>query len=373
MGMLSRLQVWDFRNLRHLDMAPGEGVTVLIGDNGQGKSNVLEAICYLGWLRSFRTQGMAELKHWDASTFTLRAELGTGDPLQRLTLAVSQGEKRYLQVNGAPVERASDFINRFLCIPLVPEDLEMVKGTAAIRRRFLDTTISQRWPSYLGELQRYREAVSSRNLALRSPQQYPPTVLNAYEELVVRHGARLEWLRRKHVADLGEVLRNLSLQLLGHDRRSLALAYTCPGLGKEAPVDAEEALAAGLSEALWRNRERDGRDGHTSVGPHRADMAITLGGRALATSGSEGECRLACLALRLASLSMARQETTRSRTVVALVDDVIGELDAARRGAFFAVVRDADQVIVTATATPPELKGMVAATYRVQEGVVSLV
>jgi DNA replication and repair protein RecF len=372
-GTLSRLQVWDFRNLRRLDMAFVKGVTVLIGSNGQGKSNVLEAIFYLAGLRSFRTQGVAELRHWAAEAFTLRGEIGASDPRERLTVAVSQGAKRYLQLNGMAVERASDFINRFLCIPLVPEDMEMVKGAASVRRRFLDSTISQRWGPYLGELQRYREAVNSRNLALRSPQQYPASVLKAYEEVIVRHGARVEWLRREHVADLGETLRELSVRLLGGQRRVLAVSYACPGITKDSPVDSEDVLEAVLAEALWRNSERDRREGHTSVGPHRADLAITLNGRALGTCGSEGECRMACLALRLASLDRARQEASTTRAVVALVDDVIGELDSPRRGAFLEAVQQADQVIVTATATPLELVGRAAATYCVQEGVVSVV
>ena len=370
MGTLSRLQVWDFRNIRHLDVAPVRGVTVLIGSNGQGKSNVLEALCYLGWLRSFRTQGIADLQRWGSSGFTIRGELNGEDLQGGVTLAVSQGEKRYLQVNGAPVERASEFINRFLCIPLVPSDLEMVKVTAAVRRRFLDGTISQRWPAYLWELQRYRAAVSSRNQVLRAPQQYPANVLNAYDELLVRHGARLEFFRRQHVDDLCRTLAELSGTLIGPASPLLAVSYTCPGIAKEAAGD-EGQLAEMLCQALRRNRERDQREGHTSVGPQRADLAITLAGRPLSTCGSEGECRLACLALRLASLSMAREAASAGKTVVALVDDVVGELDATRRGAFFEVVRQADHVMITATATPPELVGRVAATYRVQEGVVS--
>jgi DNA replication and repair protein RecF len=371
MGMLSRLQVWDFRNLRCLDLAPAQGVTVLLGNNGQGKSNVLEAICYLGWLRSFRTQSTADLRRWGAESFTVRGEVQDPDPLRRVTLAVTQGERRYLQVNSAPVERASDFINRFLCIPLVPEDLEMVKGTASVRRRFLNSTMSQRWPAYLAELQRYRAAVGSRNQILRTPHHYPPSVLSAYEDLIVRHGGQIEFLRRQHVADLGRVLAELSGRLMGAENLTLAVSYVCPGLPREPPADSAEVLSAGLAQALQRNRERDSREGHTSVGPHRADLTITLAGRSLGTCGSEGECRLASLALRLASLTMAQEAAGAGKAVVALVDDVIGELDATRRRAFFAVVCRADQVIVAATATPPELARQTAAIYRVQEGVVA--
>jgi len=371
MGILSRLQVWEFRNLQQLDLPFGPGVTLLIGSNGQGKSNILEAVCYLGLLRSFRAQGVAELRRWGSPTFTVRGQVDAADAAQRLTLAVSQSDKRLLQVNGSPVERASDFINRFLCVPLVPEDLEMVKGPAAGRRRFLDVSISQRWPHYLAELQQYRAAVASRNLVLRQPAAYPASVLDAYEQQMVRHGARIEVVRRQYAAELRGELTGLSACLLGQDSEGFAVAYACPGVPKDSADAGEETLAQVLLRALQRNRDRDQRDGHTSTGPHRADLSVSLAGKALPAYGSEGECRLACLALRLAALAMARRGNSGNKAVVALVDDVLGELDPVRRRAFLEAVTRADQVLITATECPPELSGMAAAAYGVSKGQVA--
>lgn len=371
MGILSRLQAWDFRNLRHLDLSFGAGLTLLVGRNGQGKSNILEAICYLGLLRSFRTQTTAELRAWGAPGFSLRGEIRGDDDGPRRLLALSQSDRRVLQVDGKAVERASAFINGFLCVPLVPEDLELVKGPAAGRRRFIDVSISQYRAQYLGDLQNYRSAVGARNLILRRPEQYPGGVLEAYDEQVVRHGTCIESARRQYLSDLEVELKTLSGGLLDSQEEAFSLSYTCPGVSREASTQGDAAVAESLAQALRRSRERDQRDGHTSVGPHRADLALGLGTRALSSYGSEGECRLACLALRLAALGRARHGFGARRAVVALVDDVLGELDAVRRQAFLSAVTQADQIVLTATECTKELTAMAAATYSVRHGEVT--
>lgn len=371
MGILSRLQVWEFRNLRHLDLPLGRGMTLLLGRNGQGKSNVIEAICYLGLLRSFRTQGIGDLVRWGEDGFTLRGEFTGVEPGFPGSVGVTQGTKRQLQVDGVPVERASEFINQFLCVPLVPEDVELVKGPATVRRRFLDIAITQARPGYLQDLQQYRQALASRNLILRAPQRQGPGVLAAYEGLLVQHGSRIEAGRRAYVADLSARLGEVSRGLLEGQGPELAVSYLSPGLPRELEGASAAGLAEALQRALERSRERDEREGHTSVGPHRSDLALALGGRALAPFGSEGECRLGSLALRLAVLAIARRDLGSRRPVVALVDDVTGELDTRRRRAFFQALAPADQVVVTATAQPDELAGLIDAAYGVQDGVLS--
>lgn len=368
MGIVCRLQAWDFRNLRELDLPLGHGITLLLGPNGQGKTSVLEAAAYLGLLRSFRTQGIEELVRWGAQGFAVRGELADESTGDRETLAVRQGQRRCLQVNGKSVERASEFINRFLCVPLVPEDIGLVRGVSSGRRRFLDIAVAQQESGHVAALQRYREALAARNHLLRHGAPGQAGVLAAYEGLLVEHGARIEAARRAFVETLAAALGGVCDVLAGPGGAPLAVAYNSPGLPREGVTVPESALAEALRRALERNRERDARDGVTSAGPHRGDLLITLRGRPLAACGSEGECRLASLALRLAALAIARRRVGERRPVVALVDDVTGELDPARRRAFFLALTTADQTLITATQQPDELAGLVDAAYAVREG-----
>jgi len=371
MAVLSRLSVRHFRNLSSVDVCFPAGVTLLSGRNGQGKSNVLEAICYLGLLRSFRTQGIVPLRQWGSDAFSLRGLFEDRDPAFRFNLHVTQGDRRVLAINGTPLDRASDFINQFICVPLVPEDISLVKGGAAGRRRFLDIVLSQHEPGYLAELQGYRDAVRNRNALLRR-RPVQSAVLKPFEDILVHHGAGLEAQRQRYVGAFNEHLGSLSETLISSHSGCFGAQYIGGG-GSVAEGTDREQCQDQLREALERHRQRDEREGHTTVGPHRADLAITLGERSVGNYGSEGECRMAALAMRLASLHLMRQRGTDTRGIVVLVDDVFGELDAERTDRFFSAVTSADQLIVTSTDVPQALSGSLAAHFTVTDGVVTAV
>ncbi len=381
MGIISRLGLRSFRNYSHLDLNLSEGVTLFIGRNGQGKTNILEAISYLGMLRSFRGHRPASLRQWGTEGFVVGATLlpplredsaGTGPaqlPDLPTTLRAGYGERRTLSINGTRVSKASSFINQFLCVPLAPEDIDLVKGTARGRRKFLDMTLTQTAPGYLQRLQDYLEALRCRNAMLRDPHRYPRTALAAYEEQLVAHGAEVEWARFTFVRELCTRISLLSDELVG-DRKRLGLAYHSSCMSKEDP-DGVGAIVEAFSEGLHRCRERDRREGHTTLGPHRADILYTIGGRSLNTYGSEGECRLMSLFLRLGSLRIIRTAEWSSRGIVLLVDDVMGELDPVRRRAFLQILGDADQVFVAATQMSDDLCALASVVYTVERGTVA--
>lgn len=363
-AFLANMRLQSFRNYATLDLPLAPGVSLFLGRNGQGKSNVLEAVCYLALLRSFRTQTPVVLRQWSTSGFGIEGELGADDPLERHTLTVQSFERRSLRLDGKPVERASDFINQFHCVPLVPEDIELIRGPAQERRRFLDILCSQVHPGYLRHLQAHHEGVRSRNAVLRAGDSYPAHALGAYDEVLVGHGAEIEWGRRWVVQELNAHLAGLSEQLFGDGTKKVALEYSSFA-GTAAEV---AALAAVYREELARSRTRDVREGRTCVGPHLANLAIHLAGRPVARYGSEGECRLTTLALRLASLAVIRAQAVADHAVVLLVDDVYGELDSTRREAFFRCVSEADQTLITATEHPAELPAEGVRVFHVQAG-----
>lgn len=369
MGYLSHLRLRSFRNYVSLDLVFSPGFNVLVGANGQGKSNLIEAVCYLALLRSFRSRRIAPLKQWGAAAFFVGGRLcGSDDGAPHIDLSVGYEEKRVLQLNRQTIDKASDFINAFICVTLVPEDIELVVGAAGLRRRFLDIFLCQVDPCYMVNLQRYLEALRCRNLMLRRPEKYPEAAFASYEHLLIEHGAFLVCRRIQWVERLNAALTTLSPDLFQTADLTVSLVFS-PSLPRcSDKAESEVEMMACFAEALERSRERDLNEGATRYGPHRDGFIFHLNGRDLSLFGSEGERRAACLALRLACLSIVRASSDDERPVVLLVDDVLGELDPLRRRAFFSALGLADQVFVTCTTVPEELYDVSPVVYRVGNG-----
>ena len=350
--MLRKLVINHFRNYEQQTLEFDDGVNALIGANGQGKTNILEAIYYLSLLRSFRTTQIATLLNSGQGSFSLYGEAidGTGG-LTRL--GVSHGAERRLMVNGQNVHRSSEFISRLICAPFLPEDIAIIKGTPGNRRHFIDIALCQMSPIYLKSLMAFNEALKSRNTMLKVPGRYPKAVITAYDQVMTQHAAIIEIQRQKFAERLNEEVVKQS-KLFFPDGRTLSINFIS-GIGRlmEKVSEDEKGVQDKYLNALDECFERDCRDGATKYGPQRSDLACMLNGRQLALYGSEGECRTAAIALRFALLA-ALKEHHGATTITVLVDDVLGELDATRRKAFLEQVISSGQVIFAGTAIPQE-------------------
>jgi DNA replication and repair protein RecF len=361
MPILSHVSLRGFRNHRATDLELGPGLTILAGANGQGKTNVLEAVHYLSLLRSFRTHQPANLACRDTGRFRLTARLLSPDSGARAhRLAVEFDSRRSLEIDGAPVRVASEFINRFLCIALVPEDIQLVKGSAGERRRFLDILLSQVDPGYLRSLQDYQKVLVQRNALLRRPEKFEPRVLAGFEPLLIAAAAAVITKRRQACLELAGHLQEMFTLLrgAGPESRGIGLAYEpsvrlTPDLESLPERDREDRVAEVYAAALAGGMERDRATRCTNRGPHRDDLGLVLDGHRLDTFGSEGQCRLAALALRLAAGRLIRSRLG-TESLVVLVDDVWGELDGDRRAALFSALHEQDQVLLAATRVPLE-------------------
>jgi len=369
MGYLSHLRLRSFRNYASLDLGLSPRFNVLVGANGEGKSNLVEAVCYLALLRSFRSRRIGPLKQWESDSFFVGGRLsGSEDSDGHIDLSVGYDEKRVLRLNQQTVEKASDFINTFICVTLVPEDIELVAGPIGLRRRFLDIFLCQVDPSYMINLQRYIEALRCRNIMLRRAVKYPEAAFACYERLLIQHGAFLVCRRIQWVERLNEALGALSPNLFGSADLAVSIVFS-PSLPRcSEKADSHGEMMECFSEALERCRERDKNDGATRYGPHRDGFTFQLNGRDLSLFGSEGERRAACVAVRLGCMELVRKECVDERPLVLVVDDVFGELDPVRRRAFFAALGVADQVFVTCTTVPEELEDVSPVVYRVRNG-----
>lgn len=349
--MISRIHLIHYRNYDDCVIDFDSGMNVFAGRNGQGKTNILEAVYYLSLLRSFRTSNVNELRQWKSNFFTVAGMVPTqvGPPDE---LVVSYGAERRLTINGVPVYRASDFVFKFICVTFIPEDLELVQGLPLQRRRFLDIAISQTSQEYLHNLQGYATALKSRNALLKQPNKYDKLTVTAYDSLLARNGAAIEVARIAFVQKLNQRLMELSEKLL-EDSRVLRLKYMFRlgnNLLQEHQLEQHE-LEIAIREGLDKNYERDLQNGSTSIGPHRSDFSCILGDANMGSFASQGECRLGSLSIKLACLDAVR-EARGSNDITLLVDDVTGELDANRKNRFFSVIREVGQVLFACTEVP---------------------
>ena len=351
--MLSSVHLTHFRNYTHAEVEFASGMNCISGKNGQGKSNLLEAVYYLSLLRSFRTSDVNDMRQVGADSFVLRGRLTSGSGPDTV-ISVMYGAERRLQVNSSVVYRASDFINSFICITFIPQDLFLVQGTPSQRRRFLDIAISQVVPDYMKHLQAYNQALKSRNMMLRDQQKYPRSTVTAYDTMLAKEGSFIECRRREFIDRLNAQLDEYSGRLL-QDSRKISLKYLVKqGFLFKAIDGGEEELEAATLKLLEAAYEHDIKSGTTSVGPHRSDFRFLMDENVMENYSSQGECRMASLALKLACLEVVRQSVDESG-ILLLIDDVIGELDASRRRQFFEATRNVGQSLLACTEIPAEL------------------
>ncbi len=378
---LTRLALTDFRNYRSAAFEFPSRVTLFLGANAQGKTNLLEAIYLLGTFKSFKTQHNRDIIRWSAEAATVAGTVADGGLDRELEILLTPQSRR-ARVNRKPVRSLQEFFGACRVILFAPEDLALVKGAPALRRRFLDRAIFTGWPGYLPALQAYLGAVQQKQALLRGgggPGRggwggaagysglAEAAAREAWDEALVSHGVEVLRRRARLVAELGPYLTAAYRRLAGPRGGEAAMAYR-PG----APVDPlapPAELAAALAAAVEAARADERRRGLVLVGPHRDDLLLTLDGRDLRLFGSQGEQRSFVVALKLAELALLSERL--GSPPIFLLDDVASELDASRRQALAeALVESKAQVFLTATGDEPEAAWRAGdvATYRVQDG-----
>lgn len=357
---IDTVRLEGFRNYALAEVSLGEGLNVLWGENAQGKTNFLEAVNLVATSRLLRGFRDAEAIGAGCERYDVRVVLSeTGT---EIGMRMERNARKRAFLNGVPLPRAADVLGRLPCTCVSSADLAVVCGEPSSRRVFLDLEICQFFPAYLGHLSNYKRALEQRNALLKlsrdAPQ--PDAAFEVWEAPMARHGAamrqfRLDWTSRlqKHAQGVHAAMGS---------GESLRLVYEA----KDAASD-EESVARALRE---RRREDIGR-GTTSVGPHRDDLRIEVGGREARLFGSQGQQRTAAISLKLASLSAGREQI--GAMPLLLLDDVFSDLDAGRRARMSAwILEHAAQAILTCT--EPEAAGdgvlHAARQFRVQGGTI---
>ncbi|MDQ2658936.1 MAG: DNA replication/repair protein RecF [Verrucomicrobiota bacterium] len=325
--MLTELQLRDFRCFDALRVEFAPGFNFFVGQNGQGKTSILEAACVLLRLQSQRSSSLAPLIKIGGKSFALTGRLAEHDLEFRYSAL-----RRKLAFDHVEQRSPAEYLRLGRVVSLANTDIELVRGGSEFRRRFLDFLGAQIEPGYRPTLRAYERALRSRNALLKSPQA-KPRELAAYDLPLLEHGAKLSRMRARLVRLLAPFAAATHVEISGA-AETLVLEF--------APGNAEDFAAD-----LARSAAQELRLRQTIVGPHRDDLALTIEGMPAAQFASEGQQRTAALALKIAQARVfAAEETT---TPLLLIDDVFGELDLARRNRLLQALPTDAQKLVTAT------------------------
>ncbi|MGZ5958313.1 MAG: DNA replication/repair protein RecF [Myxococcaceae bacterium] len=318
MRLLS-LEIRDFRNIARASLEPSPRATILVGPNGQGKTNLLESIYLLATLKPLRASRLAELIRFGAPAARVEWRFdGPGGPRQ-VAVEIAPGARTAF-LDGKPQDRLDDYFEGLAAVCFSPDDLLLVKGGPEGRRRFLDRAAFNRWPAVLSEAREYVRSLRARNAALRGA---APEVEESFRAPLVRAAARLLVRRHALVEELAPRVAKAFAEISGPLAPAARLAYR-PASGMRAEGD-EGAMAARLDEILAVRLSRDREKGYTSAGPHMDDLVLALDGRGARPFGSQGQQRALVLALKIAEIENLR--AVLGRPPLLLLDDVSSELD----------------------------------------------
>ncbi|WP_432509155.1 DNA replication/repair protein RecF [Kineococcus auxinigenes] len=383
---VAHLSLVDFRSYPALELELRPGTTTFVGLNGQGKTNLVEAIGYAATLGSHRVAGDAPLVRQGAQRAVVRAQLMRGERRALIELEITPGRANRARLNGAPLRRPRELLGVLRTVLFAPEDLALVKGDPDGRRRYLDDLLVTRWPRLAGVRSDYERVLRQRTALLKSAGpalrsgRGDVSTLEVWDEHLAAVGSELLSARLALLEDLrgpaSEAYRTVSG---GQGELELGYRSSLPVLAEGAATAAggalppREELRLALLAATAEQRKAELERGVCLVGPHRDDLVLTLGGMPAKGYASHGESWSVALGLRLASYRLLREddEHTDPGGPVLVLDDVFAELDAGRRERLAQVVAGAEQVLVTAAVpedVPDALRGTGADRVHVSTG-----
>ncbi|AWK10125.1 DNA replication/repair protein RecF [Streptomyces spongiicola] len=369
---VTHLSLADFRSYARVEVPLEPGVTVFTGANGQGKTNLVEAVGYLATLGSHRVSSDAPLVRTGAERAVIRAAVTQGERSQLVELELNPGKSNRARINRSSQVRPRDVLGIVRTVLFAPEDLALVKGDPGERRRFLDELVTARSPRMAGVRSDYERVLRQRNTLLKSAamarrhggRAMDLSTLDVWDQHLARAGAELLARRLDLIAAL-QPLTDKAYEQLAPGGGPVALEYR--GSAGGGAAQSREELYEQLVAALGETRRQEIERGVTLVGPHRDELLLKLGGMPAKGYASHGESWSYALALRLASYDLLRAEGNEP---VLVLDDVFAELDARRRERLAELVAPGEQVLVTAAVDEDVPGALAGARYRVVDGAV---
>jgi len=323
---IKSLELANFRNYKKANIELNPGLNIFVGENAQGKTNLAEAIYYLGNLRSYRASKDKELIYWgeNRAYIKAKAQKKTGESL--IEYVISSENKKALRINGVNISKISEALGCVYTVIFSPEDLRLVKEGPAQRRRFIDIELNQIKPRYHHALVQYTRVLTERNNILKSIGRSPSlkTMAEVYGEQMAEYGSFIIKERQEFIKKLA-LISKLMHRKITEGKEELDIAYKS-SVGEESD---RESIKKILLNYYTNCIDQDIMRGYTQKGPHRDDLSIKINGIDVRTYGSQGQQRTAALSLKLSEIEIIKSES--GEYPILLLDDVLSELDLSRQ------------------------------------------
>lgn len=334
---IKRLQMLNYRNYNVLDISLGPHVNVFMGDNAQGKTNILEGIYYCAFARSHRTSKDRELINWNSDNALLSVTVGRERLDKRIDISILKDGKKAIQINKIKIKKIGELFGNFNVVMFSPEDLKIIKDSPGVRRKFIDMELCQLNPKYYYNLVQYNKVLNERNSILRN-RNINKDILDIYDMQLVEFGYNIIIDRLEYIKKLNKYSTKIHSDITsGKEKIEFKYISTIKDL---------ENIKENFYSLLEKNRSRDCERGITSIGPHRDDFTVLINDIDTKSYGSQGQQRTAVLTIKFSSLKIIKELT--GEHPVLLLDDVLSELDFSRKRYILSTIGDI-QTIITCT------------------------
>ncbi|SFE63701.1 DNA replication/repair protein RecF [Alteribacillus iranensis] len=344
---INSLHLKQFRNYNHIDLPVENKINLILGENAQGKTNMMEAVYVLAFAKSHRTSKDKELIQWEEDFARIGADFSRKSGPTSLEVIISSKGKK-TKVNGMEQRKLSEYIGALNVVMFAPEDLNLVKGGPQMRRRFIDMEIGQISPVYLYDLSLYQRILKQRNQLLKDmfpvPEKEQEVMLEVLSDQLAQTAAKVIQRRFVFLEMLQEWSADIHKQI-SREREELQVAYI-PTAQVSEEMDLS-MLEVRIKEKLEHIRQNEIRRGVTLIGPHRDELSLKINGKEVQTFGSQGQQRTAALSLKLAEIELINEHI--GEYPILLLDDVLSELDNHRQSHLLHAIQGKVQTFVTAT------------------------
>ena len=334
---IDKLQMINYRNYEVLDIELGKHVNVFMGNNAQGKTNILEAIYYCAFAKSHRTSKDKELIHWDKDISYIGLQINKTRLDKKIEINILKDGKKAIKINKIKISKIGELFGVFNVVMFSPEDLKIIKDSPGVRRKFIDMELCQLNASYYNNLIQYNKTLNERNSVLKN-RSVDEEFLDIYDIQLAKFGNNIIMHRLKYIEELNKYGQEIHKDITSQ-KEEILFKY-------ESTVKDLSNIQESIYNQLVKNRKRDKERGITSVGPHRDDFTVLINNVDVKAYGSQGQQRTAILTIKFASLKIIKEITTEYP--VLLLDDVLSELDFSRKRYILSTIGEI-QTIITCT------------------------